>query len=566
MSAGPGTGRGPAWPEPGSVHVHWVRLDRPLPPLGALLSDGERRRAAAHRRAADRLRSAAAAALLRTVAGRSLGLAPRAVDVRRSCDGCGQAHGRPRIAGFSRMQLSVTHSGGCVAVALALDMPVGIDVESVDIDLPADEIFRVAGETGAAALAGSAAGREARTDAVRRALTLWTRKEAVLKATGAGLAGRAASVRLGGPGSRPRVSSWPAAPALVGQLRLRPLQPPPAHVATLAVVGPPRTVVEQDSTDLLVAVAEEGARSPVRSVPGWARPGPCSSQGPRSSSPAPPAGSAARWPSSWVGGGRPGSCSWAGSTGRSPRSPTPPAEPRWRRTSPIPQGSPPSPRPGRPPTSWCTPPASAGRVTSPPCPRRRLAGSSRWTCGPRSSSPGRSCRGCSRGDGGTWCSSAPSPARSASPAKRRTRRPRPGSGRSPRSSARRRPDAASGCRRCCRESWTRPSSPGAAGPTTAGGRGRSRPSGSPGPWCARSSGTARRCSSLPGYGCPRACTGQPPRSTVRWRDASADQRLRRTASTAVRPHPRPPGPAKGASMRTHHPTARSWGRPTGGHP
>lgn len=262
MSAHPGTGRPAAWPPHGSVHVHWMRLDHPLPRLGALLSEDERGRAATHRRDPDRRRSAAAAALLRVVAGRYLGLAPCEVPVTRSCDRCGGAHGRPRIDALPRLRLSVAHSGTCAALAVALGTAVGIDVEALDVALEADEILRVAAAPGEVIAARGAAPE---TDRRQQALALWTRKEAVLKAAGTGLAGRPTSIVTGGPDPAPRVRSWPQAPQLAPQLRLRTLRPPAGHVATVAVVGDLQAVVARDATNLVRAAAATrsgGIRAP----------------------------------------------------------------------------------------------------------------------------------------------------------------------------------------------------------------------------------------------------------------------------------------------------------------
>lgn len=264
------------------MHVHWARLDDPLPRLGALLSADERRRAAAHRWEPDRLRSAAAAALLRVVAGRYLGLTPRDVPVTRSCDRCGGTHGLPRIDALPRLRLSVAHSGTCAALAVALDTAIGIDIEALDVALGADEILRAAAAPGEV-IGVRTAGPE--TDRRQQALALWTRKEAVLKAAGTGLAGGPTSIVTGGPDRAPRVTSWPHAPQLVPRLRLRALRPPAGHVATVAVVGDLQAVVARDATDLVRAAA--AAWPPSRSGAGLR--GPSSwPGGTRASSPGPP--------------------------------------------------------------------------------------------------------------------------------------------------------------------------------------------------------------------------------------------------------------------------------------
>jgi 4'-phosphopantetheinyl transferase len=77
---------------------------------------------------ADQARFLLGAAMLRSAVGQQLGIRPEDVPVDRTCDSCGAWHGRPRVPG-STVQLSVSHAGLLVAVAMATAGPVGIDVE-----------------------------------------------------------------------------------------------------------------------------------------------------------------------------------------------------------------------------------------------------------------------------------------------------------------------------------------------------------------------------------------------------------------------------------------------------
>ncbi|WP_052398025.1 4'-phosphopantetheinyl transferase family protein [Streptomyces sp. NRRL F-5123] len=94
------------------------------------------------------------------------------------------ARGRPLVVGPGGLHVSLSHAGGVVAAALAWDGPVGVDVERL----------RPLPDRGALA-------RTALADSERRAvdelpeerrdaqvLRFWTRKEAVAKALGSGLA------------------------------------------------------------------------------------------------------------------------------------------------------------------------------------------------------------------------------------------------------------------------------------------------------------------------------------------------------------------------------------------
>jgi 4'-phosphopantetheinyl transferase len=142
------------------VQVWWSSLlsaDRSL--LG-FLDPSERARVDALQRSADQGRSIVAAALLRVAVGAHLGVRPAEVAVDRTCDDCGRPHGRPRIdgPGGRAPQVSVSHSGLLVVVALTEVVPLGIDVQRID-DL------------------GRRGGGSSQHDAEE-----WARREAVLKA------------------------------------------------------------------------------------------------------------------------------------------------------------------------------------------------------------------------------------------------------------------------------------------------------------------------------------------------------------------------------------------------
>lgn len=149
----------------------------------AYLDEAERERWQALRRAADRTRFATAAVLLRTVAGWALKVDPTQVRVVRACPDCDRAHGRPMVPD-SDLQVSMSHAGDVVLVALTRgSVPIGVDVEQIDRVLTVDDFVRFA-------LAPAERERIRRVDGqVDQAafFRIWTRKEAILKATGDGL-------------------------------------------------------------------------------------------------------------------------------------------------------------------------------------------------------------------------------------------------------------------------------------------------------------------------------------------------------------------------------------------
>ncbi|WP_210495252.1 4'-phosphopantetheinyl transferase superfamily protein [Patulibacter sp. SYSU D01012] len=156
----------------------------------ALLSPAERARLGRLRRAADRARFATGRAVARRMLGARLGVAPADVPlVLAPTVGAAAAQrpgtGRPVLPG-TPLRLSIAHAGDVVLVALTDDgRAVGVDVEG------GPDAARVLGPElwDAACAPAERAALAARPAAARddAFLALWTRKEAVLKATGRGL-------------------------------------------------------------------------------------------------------------------------------------------------------------------------------------------------------------------------------------------------------------------------------------------------------------------------------------------------------------------------------------------
>jgi 4'-phosphopantetheinyl transferase len=228
------------------VDVWWARLAEVRPAHDALLDPVERRRRDGYRRTADRDRFTLGVAVSRTVLGATLGIAPAAVPLDRSCPRCGEPHGRPRLAGVTGPAISVSHSGDVVAVAVSAATGVGVDVEVAGAPVAelADRVLSPAERDAVAAL-----DPPARAAAL---LTAWVRKEAALKATGDGLGVPMTDLTvapLDGPAGG---VDWPGRP----RIGLRDLRwPGPAYAACLAVVGAPSTVTECDAGPLLAAAA-----------------------------------------------------------------------------------------------------------------------------------------------------------------------------------------------------------------------------------------------------------------------------------------------------------------------
>lgn len=181
----------PAWvrlpepPRPGRPRLWLARVedlrDTVAPLAGALLDSGERARAAALHRVADRDGYRVAHVCLRMLLGAYLGVEPSEVTlVRRPCPVCRAPHGRPDVPGVP-LCFSLSRTAGFCLLAFA-DSAVGADIER----LPADDVVSALTAT---LHPREAAGLAARPPDRRPAAfaRVWTRKEAYLKGLGIGL-------------------------------------------------------------------------------------------------------------------------------------------------------------------------------------------------------------------------------------------------------------------------------------------------------------------------------------------------------------------------------------------
>ncbi|MDG4825216.1 4'-phosphopantetheinyl transferase superfamily protein [Asanoa sp. WMMD1127] len=240
----------PALP-PGTCQVWWARPSELPPDVDGLLGADDLARRSRLRRGEDRDRLTTAWALARVVLSHHVGPAARDLRFERTCRHCGGPHGKPRLIEADAPLLSLSHAGDRVAVAVLRGAQVGVDVESlaarVDIDTVAGSV-----------LSGEEARALARTAADdRRAafLTYWTRKEAVLKATGDGLRVPMTDLTVSGPGQPPRLRDWTGAPD--HRVDLYGLRPGAGYLACLATVdSPPVEVVELAGAGVLAGAQQ----------------------------------------------------------------------------------------------------------------------------------------------------------------------------------------------------------------------------------------------------------------------------------------------------------------------
>jgi 4'-phosphopantetheinyl transferase len=222
----------------------WAARDAARAGLAELLDPAERTRRARYLRDADRDRFTLGVAITRVVAGRRSGLAPEQVPITRRCRDCDEPHGPPAIAGGPH--LSVSHSGDLVAVAVSPYGPLGVDVEE-DSGRIGDDIARhllADDEPPAAGAAGL--------------LAYWTRKEALLKATGDGLRVPLGALHVSAPHEPPRLRAWDGRPDLPARTAMRVLDAAPGHAACLALIDHPEGVPvrERDADEILREAAD----------------------------------------------------------------------------------------------------------------------------------------------------------------------------------------------------------------------------------------------------------------------------------------------------------------------
>jgi 4'-phosphopantetheinyl transferase len=198
--------------------VLWGRISSPEATRLDLLDAVERARRERYLREEDRRRFTLGVNLTKGEVARRTGLSPERVVLDRTCPDCGAPHGRPRHPG---LHLSVTHSGDLVGVAVA-DVPVGLDVEERSRSMAGmDEHIRSAGEPPG------------------DLYVYWTRKEALLKATGDGLKVPMTELTVSPADAPPALLDWRGRPDLPGRIRLYDLSPDPAYAAALALITGP---------------------------------------------------------------------------------------------------------------------------------------------------------------------------------------------------------------------------------------------------------------------------------------------------------------------------------------
>ena len=228
----------PASPAAGDVTVFRVDLgagpdgdDFRSLPSWADLSEDERVRAGRLVRARDGRRFVRCRGALRAILGGLLGIEPAGVTFEAG------PGGKPVLPGSlaAGWRFNVSHSGELALIAVSRGFEVGVDVE---LARPIQQAGRIVESyfTAAEVAEFLKLDEEERASAFIRG---WTRKEAVVKAQGVGLAGLATEFETLFGLAPPGDSFRPCTPlAEVLGWRLWEVTPRPGYVATLAVAAP----------------------------------------------------------------------------------------------------------------------------------------------------------------------------------------------------------------------------------------------------------------------------------------------------------------------------------------
>lgn len=208
------------------MQVWIVPLDREPIAVLDLLSVEERARADRLRHAGARRDFIVSRAALRRVLGALLGLPPQAVELDIG------AHGKPRLAAGGP-HFNLSHSGDLALIAVCADHAVGVDLEQTgrgltQLDAIAEAYFSPTERAAYAALPAA--------DRGRAFYRVWTRKEAVAKALGLGMALSGPSFDVSVTAGEPRLQRLGGA-TTTGEWTLIDLDLPPAYVGAAVVMA-----------------------------------------------------------------------------------------------------------------------------------------------------------------------------------------------------------------------------------------------------------------------------------------------------------------------------------------
>jgi 4'-phosphopantetheinyl transferase len=247
-----------ALPLPGECQLWWLSLAdaRPrLERLVGLLLPEERARIPALRQPEQFIASRSA---LQLTLAAHLGIRPGEVRIDRSCVRCKQQHGKPRLASQGRqpLEFSVAHSGEWLIMAVMTGIGIGVDIEQVTGAFPVMTLApHVLTVEECAELAAEPPNQQAKSF-----FRYWTRKEAVVKATGRGLETPLRSFSVSGPRQPACLQFWATETSLDKRICLRDLDAGPGYAAALATIGACERITTHPTSLLLDLLDRDGPR------------------------------------------------------------------------------------------------------------------------------------------------------------------------------------------------------------------------------------------------------------------------------------------------------------------
>jgi 4'-phosphopantetheinyl transferase len=246
--------------EYGQVHLWAASLDQGrerLPALASILSTDERDRAGRFHFERDRLRFTVARAMLRLILGHYLRINPLEVTFEYG------SQGKPAVVNAppaSALHFNSSHSEELALLAVTNVCPVGIDVERVrELKDAGDIARRFFSSRENAAL--NALPRDQMLEAF---FDLWTRKEALLKATGEGLGDSLDHMEVLSPEEKAAVKIDLQAVFLsAAGWTFQKLAPASGFKAALAVAGPSLPALPLQWTLDCQRRSENGVKTPI---------------------------------------------------------------------------------------------------------------------------------------------------------------------------------------------------------------------------------------------------------------------------------------------------------------
>jgi 4'-phosphopantetheinyl transferase len=197
------------------VHVWWAHTDDLTEAHLELLDHRERERWARYQRQDDRDRFALGSAVVRSLVAELDATVPSQVFLDRACPTCGAQHGPVTTPGRA-WRCSVSHSGSFAVAAVAAVASSGSTLVGVDLETRCPPDWREL-------LPDVLAPDEVTPGHEQAFLTMWVRKEAVLKATREGLSRPMSSLSIAEVDDSPRVVTG-APPLQLVDLDVRPLR------------------------------------------------------------------------------------------------------------------------------------------------------------------------------------------------------------------------------------------------------------------------------------------------------------------------------------------------------